>query len=134
MVESRTPFNQNALFCKMDIIISYSKIGILQYCVVIFCYTLPFWSCPFLKCFNPYRNKPWFVHVYNISLLKTLWENEKLLVMSNFSFSHRVFYPFCELSTTFIKIKLSSANSFNLEESKNYFWERVKKTICVCDG
>ena len=37
------------------------------------------------------QKKPWFLHVY---LLKTLWEKEKLLVMSNFSFSHSVFYPF----------------------------------------
>ena len=28
------------------------------------------------------------------AFLKTLWEKEKLLVMSNFSFSHSVFYPF----------------------------------------
>ena len=34
---------------------------------------------------------------------KTLWEKEKLLVTSNFSFSHNVFYPFGELSTIFIK-------------------------------
>ena len=26
--------------------------------------------------------------------LKTLWEKEKLLVTSNFSFSHNNFYPF----------------------------------------
>ena len=34
---------------------------------------------------------------------ETLWEKEKLLVMSNFSFSRRVFYPFGELSAIFIK-------------------------------
>ena len=28
------------------------------------------------------------------SLLKTLWEKEKLLITSNFSFSHSIFYPF----------------------------------------
>ena len=37
---------------------------------------------------------------------------------SNFSFSHSVFYLFKELSAIFIKIKLSSADSFSLEESK----------------
>ena len=31
---------------------------------------------------------------WETSLLKTLWEKEKLLVTSNFSFSHSVFYPF----------------------------------------
>ena len=38
--------------------------------------------------------------------LKTLWEKEKLLVTSNFSFSHSVFYPFRELSAIFIKFKI----------------------------
>ena len=41
--------------------------------------------------FNPFPNKPWFSRVFSISLLKTLWEKEKLLVTSNFSFSHSVF-------------------------------------------
>ena len=37
---------------------------------------------------------------------KTLWEKEKLLVMSNFSFTHSVFHPFRELSSIFIKFKI----------------------------
>ena len=45
---------------------------------------------------NPFPNKPWFSRVYSTSLLKTLWEKEKLL-MSNFSFSHSVFYPFVNI-------------------------------------
>ena len=40
------------------------------------------------------------------SPLKTPWEKEKLLVTSNFSFSHSVFYPFRELSTIFIKFRI----------------------------
>ena len=43
---------------------------------------------------NPFPNKPWFLRVCSTSLLKTLWERVKLLIMSNFSFSHSVFYPF----------------------------------------
>ena len=54
-------------------------------------------------CINPFPNKPWFLRVCIKSLLKTLWEKEKLLVTSNFSFSHSVFYPFGELSAMFIK-------------------------------
>ena len=54
---------------------------------------------------NPFPNKPWFLRVCSTSLLKTLWEKEKLLVMSNFSFSHSVFYPFEELSAIFIKFE-----------------------------
>ena len=47
-------------------------------------------SCQFVK---PLPNKPWVLRVCSISLLKTLCEKEKLLVTSNFSFSHSVFYP-----------------------------------------
>ena len=43
---------------------------------------------------NPFPNKPWFLHVCSTSLLKTLQEKEKLLVTSNFSISHSVFYLF----------------------------------------
>ena len=56
--------------------------------------------------FNPFPNKPWFLRVCSTSLLKTLWEKEKLLVTSNFSFSHSVFYLFGELSPIFVKIKI----------------------------
>ena len=66
--------------------------------------------------FNPFPNKPRFLRVCNTSLLKTLWEKEKMLVTSNFSFSHGVFYPFSELPAIFIKLKLSSADSFSLED------------------
>ena len=55
---------------------------------------------------NPFPNKPWFIPVCNTSRLKTLWEKEKLLVKSNFSFSPSVFYPFWELSAIFIKFEI----------------------------
>ena len=58
------------------------------------------------------------LRVCSTSLLKTLWEKGKLLVMSNFSFSRSVFFPFGELSAIFDKLKLSSATSFSSEESK----------------
>ena len=64
--------------------------------------------------FNSFPNKPRFLRVCSTSLLKTLWEREKLLVTSNFSFSHSVFYPFWDLSTIFIKVE----KSFILEASK----------------
>ena len=67
--------------------------------------------------FYPFPNKPWFLCICNTSLLKTLWEKEKLLITSNFSFSHTVFYPFGELSAIFINLKLSSANFLSLEFS-----------------
>ena len=55
---------------------------------------------------NPFPNKPWFLHVRRKSLLKTLWEKEKLLVSSNFSFSRSVFYLFGELSVIFMKLEI----------------------------
>ena len=55
---------------------------------------------------NPFPNKPWFLRVCSTSLLKTLWEKEKLLVTSNFSFSHSVFNLFKELSFIFIKFEI----------------------------
>ena len=54
---------------------------------------------------NPFPNKPWFLCVCSTSLLKTLSEKEKLLVTSNFSFSHRFFYLFGELSAICIKFE-----------------------------
>ena len=53
----------------------------------------------FPQTFNPFPIKPWFLPVCSIRLLKTLWEKEKLLVTSNFSFSHSIFYQFRKLST-----------------------------------
>ena len=56
--------------------------------------------------FNPFPNKPWFLRICSTRLLKTLWKKVKLLVTSNFSFSHSVFYPFGELSAIFIKFEV----------------------------
>ena len=54
---------------------------------------------------KPFPNKPLFLCVCSTSLLITLWEKEKLLVMSHFSFSHSVFYPDGEVSAIFLKFK-----------------------------
>ena len=56
-------------------------------------------------------------YISAVSLLETLWEKEKLLLMSNFSFSSSVVYSCGELSAVFIKHESVSANSFSLEES-----------------
>ena len=42
---------------------------------------------------NPLLHRYSFWNINNRRLLKTLWEKEKLLVTSYFSFSHNVFYP-----------------------------------------
>ena len=64
---------------------------------------------------NPFQNKPWFLRVCSTSLLKTLWEKEKLLIVSNFSFFHRVFYLFDELSALFIKCEIVVCKPFQFE-------------------
>ena len=63
---------------------------------------------------NPFPNKPLFLRVGSTNLLKTLWEKEKLLVTSNFSFFHSVFYPFQELSTIFIKFEILVCKLFKI--------------------
>ena len=52
------------------------------------------------------QTSPGFFSVCSKHVLKTLWEKEKLLVASNFSYSHRVFYPLGELCAFFIKSKI----------------------------
>ena len=77
--------------------------------------------------FNPFPNKPRVLHVCSTSLLKTLWEKEKLLLTSNFSFSHSIFYPFADLSSIFNSY-LKSSFSFNFWKSLKFVvWERVRK-------
>ena len=55
---------------------------------------------------NPFPNKPCFLCVCYSSLLKTLWEKEKLHITCNLTFSHSVFYLYIELSVLSIKLKI----------------------------
>ena len=55
---------------------------------------------------NPFPHNNTFWRPWETSLLKTLWEKNKLLVTSNFSFSHKVFYLFGQLSFIFMKFKI----------------------------
>ena len=80
--------------------------------------------------FNLFPNKPWFLRVCSARLLKTLREKEKLLVTSNFSFSHSVFYPFGKLSAIFIKFeivvcKLFQSLKFVVRERVNFIYCRL---------
>ena len=75
---------------------------------------------------NPFPNKPGFLRVCSTSLLKTLWEKEKLLVTSNFSFSHSVFYPFEELFSIFVKFEIIVCKLFHFWKSLKFVvWKRV---------
>ena len=68
-----------------------------------------------------FPNKVWFSRVCSTSLSKTLCEKEKLLVTSNFSFSHSVFNPFREHSaiskTLREKEKLLVTSNFSFSHS-----------------
>ena len=82
----------------------------------------------------PFPNKPWFLRVCSISLLKTLWEKEKLLVSSNFSFSHSVFYPFEELFAIFIKVRIFCLQTLSVWKSLKFVvWERDISEFRISD-
>ena len=69
---------------------------------------------------NPFPNKPMFYFSSVQVFRRHCGEKEKLLVMSNFSFSCRFFFN--QFEKNFLpfssNLKLSSANSFSLGESK----------------
>ena len=67
---------------------------------------LPLFSTLSQLYLNPFPNNDTFWCPRERSLLKTLWEKEKLLVTSNFSFTHCVFYLLKDLSAIFIKFKI----------------------------
>ena len=73
----------------------------------------------FSTSFNPFANKLLFLRVYITSLLKTRWEKEKLLITSNFSFSHSVFYSSGELSAILIKFKIVVCKLFQFGKVLN---------------
>ena len=77
---------------------------------------------------NPFLNKS-FLRVCNTSFFNTLCEKEKLLVTSNFSFSHSVFYPFGELTTIFMKFKIVVCKLSVWKSLKYVVWERVESDI-----
>ena len=85
------------------------------------------------KLVNPFPNKPWFSNVCSVSLLKTLWEKEKLLITSDFSFSPLVFSTHLENFLPFSSnLKYSSSNSFSLEESKIFCLEKGYGHFTLC--
>ena len=89
----------------------------------------------FLRVLNLLPNKLLFLCVCSTSLLKTLWEKEKLVVTSNFSFSHSAFYPFGQLSSIFIKLKIAIWKLYWVWESVKFVvWGRVKTKDVVHPG
>ena len=90
---------------------------------------------------NPFPNKPWFLRVCSTGLSKTLWEKEKMLVTSIFSFSHSVFYSIKEINHHFSNIQFVVCKCFHFGHIQNsVLWERVNTFqntcnplfLCVC--
>ena len=82
---------------------------------------------------NPFQNKPWFLRVCGASLWKALWEKEKLLIRSNFFFSHSVFYPSGVTFCHFHQIRNCRLQTLSVWKSLKFVvWERVKKSILSC--
>ena len=59
-----------------------------------------------------------FNYPVQATIWKKLWEKEKMLVTSIFSFSHNVFYPSQDKFQFLSLFFLSSANAFNLDLTK----------------
>ena len=55
------------------------------------------------------------IYVFAVQIFWKQWEKEKLLITSNFPFSHSVFYPFGELSAIFIKSEIVVCKPFPFE-------------------
>ena len=79
--------------------------------------------------FNPFPNKLWFLGFSSRSLLKTLWEKEKLLVTSNFSFSPQCFLPVWKTFCQFYQIWNCRLQSVTVSKRLKFIvWERLKHT------
>ena len=65
--------------------------------------------------FNPFPKKPWFLRVCSTSLLKkNSGKRRNLLITSNFSCSHNVFYPSDKLPAILINFQIVLCKFFQL--------------------
>ena len=88
---------------------------------------LNFLQLTICKCLNPFPNKLCFLHVCSTSLLKTLWEKEKLLLTEISPIAHGVFNLSGELSAIAIKFEILVCKLFPIwKRLKFVIWERVK--------
>ena len=77
------------------------------------------------------HNKPWFLCVCRTSLLKTLWEKEKLLI-EQFLLYLQCFLPFRRPFHHFHQTLSCHQQTLSLRKSLNFVvWERVDGQHCV---
>ena len=87
------------------------KVGICES----FYYTWLTLTCWNRQHFSPFPNKPWFLCVCCTSLLKTLWEKEKLLVMS------KIFVVWERVKYFWEKEKMLGEKSFYVSQTLSLF-------------
>ena len=76
---------------------------------------------------NPFPNKPWFLRVRSTSLMKTLWEKEKLLGKSNFPLSRKCFLLELRTLCHLHLIQNCCLQTLSVWDGLKYVvWERVK--------
>ena len=69
-------------------------------------------------------------YVSVVQVLKMLWETEKWIVKSNFSFCHSVFYPYGEISIIYMKFEIVICKLLSVWKSPELvILERVKKVV-----
>ena len=80
--------------------------------------------------FIHFPNKPWFLHVCSTSLLKTLWDREKLLIPGNFSFSlFPTMFTVLENFCNFIKFEIVVCKLFQFGRVSNWSFEKGLNSV-----
>ena len=73
------------------------------------------------------------IFTFYMSAVHIFWKKtggkEKLLVTSNFPFSHSVFYSFEEFSAIFINFEIVICKLFQFESLKFVVWERAMNEV-----
>ena len=75
--------------------------------------------------FNSLPHNPWFPFPWEGRFLKTLWEKEKMLVTSIFSFSHIVFYHVIDRNNCLISLWFFTCKCFQFDLVKDYSILRI---------
>ena len=92
---------------------------------------LLFSQCFQKLCFNPFRNKPWILHVCSTSLLKKTVGKGEMLLTSNFSFS-QCFLPVLRTFSHFHQVQNCHLQTLSVWKSLKFvIWERVTGSFKV---
>ena len=73
-----------------------------------------------ISCYNSFPNNRCFLRPWDGRLLKTLWEKEKMMVTSIFSFSHNAFYPIKDKSYSLHHIYFAVCTCFQIGQVNKF--------------